>query len=340
MFEMELTEEQRQRIAENKARALEIRKRKESERASQQSTTTSPAAASHPFDGIYGSSGKQSRSAEDSNTVEKVEEREGGRAGTEQEGGDERDEDKACCELCGTQEIVQNYWTIWEVAICRKCGRTSNDYELLNKTDASKEYLIPDDTLKFIPYMEKENPRHAEWAPMKMYMRRMVKAASMERWGSEEGLADEKLSRETSKMQRDLVKMKDGIARDKRSTYNEEKVEETEFHNDAKMENEVFEKMFGDMDSSSLYTGPIVAEQEQREKRKEVDGDGKQNEEGDVEVKIKQEPPKKKAKKNKLAGMVYQKPNKGDFKGSPVAALKKKKKNPLSGMIGAIRGKK
>ena len=91
------------------------------------------------------------------------------------------------------------------MAICRKCGRTSNDYELLNKTDASKEYLIPDDTLKFIPYMEKENPRHAEWAPMKMYMRRMVKAASMERWGSEEGLADEKLSRETSKMQRDLV---------------------------------------------------------------------------------------------------------------------------------------
>jgi DNA repair protein len=114
------------------------------------------------------------------------------------------------CEKCGSDKnIVQSYLETFQIPVCAQCGRKDDDYALINKTTAKEEYLLTDDMLNFMKYATKNNPMKTGWAPMKLYLTKLIREASMQRWGDEDSLKDEKERRALAKVLRDKEKMKD-----------------------------------------------------------------------------------------------------------------------------------
>jgi XPA protein C-terminus len=81
--------------------------------------------------------------------------------------------------------------------------------EYVNKTEAIKMYCLPEGTLAVCEYVEKQNPRHKSWVPMKLYHRSEIRKRARERWGGMEGLIAERRRREEKKFMNDLEKTKD-----------------------------------------------------------------------------------------------------------------------------------
>lgn len=114
------------------------------------------------------------------------------------------------CEKCGSDEnIVQSYIDTFQVVVCVECGRKDEMYALINKTTAKEEYLVTDDTLNFLKHTTKNNPMKAGWAPMKLYLTKVVLEASMKRWGDKDALEDEKERRALQKTMREKEKVRD-----------------------------------------------------------------------------------------------------------------------------------
>jgi len=111
------------------------------------------------------------------------------------------------CEVCRSTELLdQQRLEAFAVSVCKKCVDKMDDYDLMSKADASSQYLLPDDTLNFLPHKEKSNPHNKTWAPMKQFLRKQVRDQSYERWKDEDGLRAEKTRRDKLKYERDLAK--------------------------------------------------------------------------------------------------------------------------------------
>lgn len=118
-------------------------------------------------------------------------------------------EDSPKCEKCSSMSIDPKYLEVFMVAVCRECGSKDDNYALLNKSNAKDEYLLSDDTMSFLKYFEKSNPMKAGWAPMKLYLTKQVREASMKRWGDEKALENEKNKRAKEKSKRDVLKLQE-----------------------------------------------------------------------------------------------------------------------------------
>lgn len=101
------------------------------------------------------------------------------------------------CEACGAsiqQQVTAEADPLldaFDVSVCVTCRREDPDYELLPKSAAQQRFLLPDASFKVLRYVEKKNPRHSSWQPMKLYLVKHVRARSYVRWGGEEGLGAE-----------------------------------------------------------------------------------------------------------------------------------------------------
>lgn len=76
--------------------------------------------------------------------------------------------------------------------------------EYVTKREAMKIYCLPEGTLAVCKFMEKENPRHPGWTPMKMYCREEIRRRARERFGGLDGLIEERRKREEKRFQKDL----------------------------------------------------------------------------------------------------------------------------------------
>mmetsp|Transcript_30053 Transcript_30053/g.62809 ORF Transcript_30053/g.62809 Transcript_30053/m.62809 type:complete len:170 (-) Transcript_30053:535-1044(-) len=81
--------------------------------------------------------------------------------------------------------------------------------EYVTKKDAMKLYLLPEGTLAVCEFVERENPRHKGWKPMKLYYRAEIRRRSRERFGSLQGLIEARIQRQDAQFARDLEKTKD-----------------------------------------------------------------------------------------------------------------------------------
>lgn len=109
------------------------------------------------------------------------------------------------CEVCGGSENLQaSILEVFEVSVCKACVNQTDEYDLINKNTAVSEYLLPEDTLKFLPHKSMPNPHKKEWAAMKLFLRKIVRQKSYERWKDEDGLKAEKARRNIGKYRREL----------------------------------------------------------------------------------------------------------------------------------------
>jgi hypothetical protein len=80
--------------------------------------------------------------------------------------------------------------------------------EFTTKTEAMKMYCLPEGTLAVCQFMEKANPHHKGWTPMKMYWRSEIRMRARKRFGGLEGLVAERKKREERRFAKDLENAK------------------------------------------------------------------------------------------------------------------------------------
>mmetsp|Transcript_13784 Transcript_13784/g.20192 ORF Transcript_13784/g.20192 Transcript_13784/m.20192 type:complete len:148 (-) Transcript_13784:17-460(-) len=80
---------------------------------------------------------------------------------------------------------------------------------LVNKTEAMQIYCLPEGTLAVCEFVEKPNPHHKNWTPMKLYKRAEIRKRARKRWGGVQGLIEERNRREERRFRKDLQDSKD-----------------------------------------------------------------------------------------------------------------------------------
>jgi len=108
------------------------------------------------------------------------------------------------CEKCSSTDVYAMYLEIFEEYICRRCAASDDDWELLNKSTVSAEYLLSDDTIRHLRHKVKDNPHRKGWAEMKLYLRRHARNESHRRWGGADELSAERARRDGQKLEREL----------------------------------------------------------------------------------------------------------------------------------------
>mmetsp|Transcript_17059 Transcript_17059/g.48736 ORF Transcript_17059/g.48736 Transcript_17059/m.48736 type:complete len:472 (-) Transcript_17059:1440-2855(-) len=104
------------------------------------------------------------------------------------------------CQDCGTVSLDQQMLSVYDEAICRACKNENLDFKVLTKSKAKEEFLITDDDMRKLPFVETSNPRRSGWTRMKLYVTKQVRSLSMKRWGTPEGLEAERERRAVERL--------------------------------------------------------------------------------------------------------------------------------------------
>lgn len=99
------------------------------------------------------------------------------------------------CELCNASPIVMSLHQHFGVQICWDCKKIRTEYNLITKTKAREEYLVPERELKSWKCIEKANPHRDGWQNMKLYLLQKVMGWSFAEYGGAHGLIREKANR-------------------------------------------------------------------------------------------------------------------------------------------------
>lgn len=198
---MVLTEEQKERIRVNRERALEIRRRKEKERAENAKQNINLITTAVETKGCSSSSSASN--------------------GNVKGGGEEttlhlrNDEQKTGANEKVKQESSDNANEEDDMEIeLEEFERGASQY--VTKQDATKLYCLPMGTLNVCTFIEKTNPRQAKFSTMKLYERREIRRRARERYGGLEGLKEERRKRELKRFKRDFEEVDKVFKRSKR----------------------------------------------------------------------------------------------------------------------------
>jgi len=78
----------------------------------------------------------------------------------------------------------------------------------VTKKEAQSMYCLPEGTLAVCTCIEKENPRHKGFKPMKLYERKEIRQRAHRRYGGIQGLQQERKQREENRFRKDLERTK------------------------------------------------------------------------------------------------------------------------------------
>lgn len=116
--------------------------------------------------------------------------------------------------VCGKCPVDHDLCEYFGEYVCKSCKfNTGDSYKTIARGECISAYLIPEDSLKVLKFMNKENPHHVGWTPMKLYLRKHVVELALRRFGTLQALEDEKKKREAAKFERSLVKTDDILAK-------------------------------------------------------------------------------------------------------------------------------
>jgi DNA-repair protein complementing XP-A cells len=76
--------------------------------------------------------------------------------------------------------------------------------EYITKEQASKLYCLPVASIELCSFIVKENPKCPKFAAMKLYARKEIRKRARDRFGSMEGLQEERRSREQKRLKKDM----------------------------------------------------------------------------------------------------------------------------------------
>ena len=175
MFNMVLTEEQRERIRKNKERALRIQKerREEKEGKNKQRNNDNIEEKSKPA--------KKQRTTDDSTKT--------------------TSQSTFCT---GTATEDHHYHSNAPLEDFEEGAS-----EWVSKKEAMTMYCLPEGTMAVCSYEEKENPRNPLFKPMKLYRRSEIRYRAHKRHGGLKGLVEERNKRRKRKLDKDMEEARD-----------------------------------------------------------------------------------------------------------------------------------
>lgn len=97
--------------------------------------------------------------------------------------------------------------------VCIPCRRLTDEFDLITKADGMANYLLPSDSFQLLRFVSKNNPHNPGWTPMKLFLRKEVKSLAIKRFGSLENILEEKHKREEKKLQRTWKKTEEELDR-------------------------------------------------------------------------------------------------------------------------------
>lgn len=94
-----------------------------------------------------------------------------------------------CC-VCGSYDLDDFIRRHYRVPVCSNCRAEHPDrFSLLTKTAARDEFLLTDEELRDeqrMPHLSRPNPLRPNWSNMQLFLREQVRAFALEKWGSAE----------------------------------------------------------------------------------------------------------------------------------------------------------
>ncbi|ORY99263.1 DNA repair protein RAD14 [Syncephalastrum racemosum] len=130
--------------------------------------------------------------------------------------------DQPKCRDCKSLDVDPAFYQIFHLSVCPKCKEKFPErYSLITKTEAKEDYLLTDPELRdreLLPHWLKPNPRKPMWSNMMLYVREMVEEYAFKKWGSAEGLDAEYERREKQKKDKKDKKFKEKLADLRRRT--------------------------------------------------------------------------------------------------------------------------
>ena len=189
-----LTEEQRQRISENKKIALEKLELKRKQQFLLQSESFLSPITSQ----TYSDKVNSLNNLNNSSNCQLIQ-------GT-----------RKCCELwndtpCESTNLDEIVLKQFNEAVCSRCKANSTDYYLIPKKVVQSEYLLTDDSLSLMTFVIRDNPINPHWTGMKMYLRKHARIKALKRFGSEEALNEEIGKRKSQKTQKENEKVEEDL---------------------------------------------------------------------------------------------------------------------------------
>lgn len=112
---------------------------------------------------------------------------------------------------CTSTVIDMSLYEVFHEKVCYSCKRSSDQYDMLTKSEATKVYLLTNDSFSLLKHKEQSNPHRPGWNAMKLYLRKHVIALSLQRFGSEEALILEKKQRDEKRYEREVTRTKDAL---------------------------------------------------------------------------------------------------------------------------------
>ena len=169
---MALTEEQKERMRQNREKALEIQRRRKEEEEKKKKRS-SPGVKEG---GVSSDSNKRLKLS-----IFKEE---------EEESGNKKKKKKDNEQIEDRDIVLEDF----EVG--------ASDY--VTKKDAKNLYCLPEGTLAVCEVVEKPNPHNPKFKPMKLYRRSQIRRFARERFDGLEGLAAERTKRQQKKYEKDM----------------------------------------------------------------------------------------------------------------------------------------
>lgn len=128
------------------------------------------------------------------------------------------------CFECGSLEIDPNLYTNFKARACRRCMKENPDkYSFLTKTECKEDYLLTDPELRdtsILNRIEKPNPHG--FSRMQLFIRYQVEEFAWKKWGLAEGLDKEWEKREQQRLQRREKRYRDKLKEMRKRTRAEE----------------------------------------------------------------------------------------------------------------------
>jgi len=186
-----LTDEQKEQIRKNREKALELQKKKKrtqqtlvgNEEKKEWNEGDNTNDNNHNNNNNHNTKKKQKITPQQQHTPQQQQQQQRTSSSTEEKAEKEKEDD------------VMEDWEI-EASL------------YVTKKEAQSMYCLPEGTLAVCTCIEKENPRHKGFKPMKLYERKEIRQRAHRRYGGIQGLQQERKQREENRFRKDLERTK------------------------------------------------------------------------------------------------------------------------------------
>jgi len=111
------------------------------------------------------------------------------------------------CFLCHAtnynRQFDENILSSYKLRVCTVCKNDRREkFQEITTTQAKTRYLVSDNVLRQLPFVERSNPRNSHFRPMKLYLTYLVEEAALAIWESLENIDREIVKRAKRKQEK------------------------------------------------------------------------------------------------------------------------------------------